>query len=116
MTKSHMEASTITIGKCTAQLSEVEGINPIVGQSTKFLTHLFVEPENRNQGHAKKFMFQLCKEAKEASMTILVQPDIYEECGIDNKKLVEFYKSFGFVDIQDDPHLMVLWPNVKLRN
>lgn len=76
----------------------------------KWLTNLYVDPQHRKQGAAKKLLQQLGSEADAAQIALMVECRPYEENSIDQASLEKLYKMQGFVELQKEPKLMVRIP------
>lgn len=77
-----------------------------VQQKCRELTNLKTEPDKRGQGFAKKLLEQVCQEADNAKMALIIYCKPEEE-GIVSTRLQKFYAKFGFVVFQTSPCLMV---------
>lgn len=99
------------VGKASAHLTDFEhpDLPDEVNARLKQLTHLFVDAEHRNQGHATALLKQLSKEADEAQIAILLQPGIYDG-DMTDEDLIAFYEKHGYATLQEKPHLMVRFP------
>lgn len=60
------------------------------------LSLLKIPKELRGQGIAKTIMKEICKEADRLNITLSLTPT--NEFGASKSKLIDFYKSFGFVN------------------
>ena len=99
-----------TVGKASCNLSTFDQGPEKVRNATKVLTHLYVEPEHRRQGHASKLLSKLGREADEAMVAILLEPNAYDDGEMTQEQLIAFYKQFGFIELQKEPYLMVRIP------
>ena len=112
-----MTNQTITIGNASAKLSDLDGLSKSAQVQCKYLSHLYVEPKHRKLQQATKFMNQLCLEADQAKITLIINPvpyDEYNNISVDN--LVTFYSKFGFTNLQDEPLLLVRWLKIIVEN
>lgn len=96
-------------GKATAQLHAWDDARTPkdMAKSMRSLTHLYVDPDHRNKGHASRLLKKLQNRANDEKLIIVAHPYHYES---DTDKLIKFYEANGFKKIQDSPALMALFP------
>lgn len=97
------EGSSLRIEVPTGYPEEIQAM-------ARELIELRTEPDKRNQGYASSLLAQVCEEADEAGIALLVhcQP---EDCTTDSKRLQSFYARHGFAVFQKSPLLMCRTPN-----
>ena len=66
---------------------------------------LSVKAENPRKGHATGLMYQVCQEADDARMTLIITVAPFEE-GMTQQQLEKWYSRFGFEEIQANPVIM----------
>lgn len=91
---------------CSLYIRVPTGYDAEIAQKCREITDLLTEPEKRGQGWAKMLMKQVCDEADQAKMSLILHCDPSEK-GIVSARLRGFYESFGFVVFQNKPCLMV---------
>jgi GNAT superfamily N-acetyltransferase len=64
---------------------------------------------NQGKGHAKALMWEVCTEADQWWVTLLIQVCPFDD-GMTLEQLKRFYRGFGFREIQDEPCLMARLP------
>ena len=103
-------AYTIENEYCSAKLNPLinGGLSDDEAAKVRLLSHVYTEPEHRQQGYANKLLAQIAKEADDARITIIVEPKAYDESEFTD--LQSFYKKHGFAVIQDSPLLMMRSP------
>lgn len=72
----------------------------------RMLTNLEVSPESRRQGHATELLNRVAEEADKKRVIVLLNPGSFGEDGPDTSRLVEWYGSMGYQEIQHEPLLM----------
>jgi GNAT superfamily N-acetyltransferase len=70
------------------------------------ISAVYVPPEQRRQGFATKLIEQLCQEADEAGLVLLLHVQGFSDEQIGNGNLRDWYTRFGFAPIQAEPLLM----------
>lgn len=70
-----------------------------------------VRSENPNKGHARALLHEVCTEADNYWVTLLVQVHAFDD-GMSDEQLVKFYSRFGFEQIQVEPILMARSPQL----
>lgn len=65
-----------------------------------------IDSEVQRQGHATGLMHNVCQEADNACMTLLVQVNPFRG-GMTAEQLITWYSKFGFIEIQNDPVVMM---------
>lgn len=78
----------------------------------RMVVNLYTNVENRRQGHAQELMNRVMKEADGKKMILLLTPDPYDDVGPDAARLIEWYASMGFNEIQHEPLLMARMFNI----
>lgn len=76
-----------------------------LNDSVKWIKNLYVAPEHRKQGYAKKLLLQLGKEADATQVCLILECRPFED-GISADDLEALYKRHGFITIQQEPKLM----------
>ena len=101
-----------TEGKASCYFSDMDnqGLSKEAASRLKMLTHLYVSPEDRKQGHATSLLKKLGEEADQANLAILVQPKAYDDGEVGGKELELFYAKNGYTKLQDSPLIMVRYP------
>jgi N-acetylglutamate synthase-like GNAT family acetyltransferase len=83
---------------------------------TRELVHLFVPVEKRGEGQASTLMHQVCNEADQHGITIVLFANPYGDADLGRSQLIKWYaKEFGFIPIQADPPLMARMPGSTPR-
>jgi len=77
--------------------------------NVKWVTHLSVDTENRNNGEASALLKQLGKDA-DATQTGLILEARGLDDTMDEVRLESLYKRHGFIVVQDSPKLMLRVP------
>jgi GNAT superfamily N-acetyltransferase len=96
---------------CTIEPMMDSGLSNQAVSRIRNLTHLYVNPEYRNQGQASALLAKVNKEADEAGVALLVSPEPYGDYDLDQSELETFYAKHGYVRLQDEPLLMVRYVN-----
>jgi len=66
---------------------------------------LSLSSADRGRGHATALMHQVCQEADDNLITLILIVDPYD-AGMDEKQLERWYTRFGFTPIQPTPLMM----------
>jgi GNAT superfamily N-acetyltransferase len=84
------------------------GLSNDEASKVRLLSHVYTDPQHRNQGYATKLLEQITKEADEARITLITEPKAYDDS--DFTDLQPFYEKHGFVEIQSEPLIMMRSP------
>lgn len=83
---------------------------------TRELSALEVPVESRRAGHATALMHDVCSEADEAGITLVLFVQPFNDPDMSRAQLAAWYaRSFGFVPIQAEPMLMARMPGSTPR-
>ena len=83
-------------------------------EDMRTLTREIVDVQSTNQmkGHANGLMAEVCHEADQWWVTLIIQVRPFGDAGMDDARLERFYKKFGFKRIQDSPMIMARSPEL----
>lgn len=86
-------------------------------EQTREVAHLHCARDSQHQGEATALMHQVCEEADEAGITLVLWPRPYgDDIALSQGQLIDWYaKRFGFVQIQPNPPLMARMPGSTPR-
>lgn len=85
-------------------------------KQTRELSALEVAPSSRNKGHATSLVFDVCAEADEHNITLVLFVQPFGDIELSKGQLADWYaKRFGFAPIQADPLLMARMPGSTPR-
>lgn len=85
--------------------------HPTIADRARWLSHLFVEPEHRRAGEAKRLMRQIVAQADAQGILIVLEPKVEDDStGLTIEALQAFYRSFGFARVQDQPPIWARAP------
>jgi hypothetical protein len=73
------------------------------------ITH--VESGHKRQGHATQLMRNVCAEASENDVILLLMPRPFGTFDMTREELTEWYQRLGFAVLQQSPLLLVRPPN-----
>lgn len=100
----------LTIGECKALPAHMR-------VSTRELSALEVPAESRKSGQASALMHEVCQEADDTGITLVIFVQPFGQFDLSRTQLAEWYaKRFGFVPIQSDPLLMARIPGSTPRH
>jgi ribosomal protein S18 acetylase RimI-like enzyme len=103
----------VTHGEASCMISpfEQKGVKDSLAFKIRVLSHLYVAPEHRKQGHASKLLNKIGREADEAQIALILEPNSYDDGEMTKEQLVAFYRQHGFIELQKEPaHLLVRIP------
>lgn len=101
--------ATLTIGECRALPKDMRA-------ATRELSGLFVPIESRHSGHATALMHDVCSEADETGITLVLFVQPFDDPDLSRAQLADWYaRRFGFVPIQAEPLLMARMPGSTPR-
>lgn len=113
----------IEVGNASCNISAIEqaGVSASILNKCKSLSHVYVPIEFRRKGEATKLLTKITKDADEAQISLLCNPKPDDDTDISLHNLVNFYKRFGFIELQKEPLLMVrvaipTWFFDKIKN
>ena len=66
-----------------------------------------VKAGNARKGHATALMHTVCAEADREWITLIVNVKQFDE-GMDDEKLKRWYSRFGFIEIQQEPCVLMV--------
>lgn len=87
--------------------------NPGLGpklRDIREIVRVWTDPEHRKQGYATELMKTICEEADLTKTVLMLNPKMFGNPGL--KELPRWYARFGFMTIQQSPHLMARMPQV----
>lgn len=100
----------LTIGECKALPAHMR-------TRTRELSALEVGPESRRAGQATALMHEVCQEADDAGITLVLFVQPFGQWELSRTQLADWYaKRFGFVPIQAEPMLMARMPGSTPRH
>lgn len=84
---------------------------------TREIAHLHCERDSQHQGEATKIMHEVCQEADDADITLVLWPKPYgDDIALSQTQLIDWYaRRFGFQQIQPNPPLMARMPGSTPR-
>lgn len=97
-------------GAASLMLSIPESLPEHMHEGVREITNVFVNPAHRNKGYASALMEQVCDEADESQIVLMLMPEPYQDSGRTKEQLLSWYESFGFSAIQDSPCVMARKP------
>jgi GNAT superfamily N-acetyltransferase len=94
----------ISLGQasCTLEPFNEDGLDGKV----KVLRSLYVPEAYRRQGYAKALLTHVCARADTEQYAVMLEP----KGELDTKDLVAMYQSHGFTELQEEPLLLVRYP------
>lgn len=98
-----------------SRLELEEAINLPIGmrEFVRMVRDVETDAEHLRQGWATKLLTEVCKEADEAKLSLMLEPNGYGEMG-DRDLMRWYYKHFRFITVQtktkDMPCLMIRTP------
>ncbi len=97
-------AASLNIGVCKALPKEMQ-------DKTRELSALEVPLHARNEGQATELMHEVCAEADNAGITLVLFVAPFGDIDLSRQQLADWYaRRFGFVPIQAEPILMARMP------
>lgn len=97
--------------QATLRIAVAEGLPKEMREQTREIVS--VHSANPRKGHATLLMHQVCSEADRAGIVLILQPSKFDD-GMDDEKLKKWYGRFGFVEIQQEPVVLMARPVQKL--
>lgn len=105
-----------TLGNATLTIGVCKALPPEMRPQTRELSGLSVPIESRRTGHATALMHDVCCEADEANITLVLFVQPFDDPDLGRTQLAEWYsRRFGFMPIQADPLLMARMPGSTPR-
>lgn len=100
------------LGPASLKITYNTCVAPHLRGRLREITSVCVEPEHRRQGHGNALMGAILMEADAHGVALLVQVNPYDNTDndMDRDALSQWYARKGFVQIQDEPRLMVRMP------
>ena len=107
-----MKTGLRALGPASLKITYNTCIAPHLRGRLREVTSVCVEPEHRRQGHGNALMGAILLEADAPGIALLVQVNPYDNTDddMDRDALAQWYGRLGFVEIQDEPRLMVRMP------
>ena len=85
-------------------------------ERTRELVKVHTPAADQGNGHATELLAQVCQEADEAGLTLVLWPRPYgDDITLSAGMLSDWYARFGFRQIQPDPVLMARAPGLYTR-
>jgi hypothetical protein len=88
-----------------------QGLPVDMWESTRELVS--VQSTAQGRGEATALLWQTCREADSAWLTLIVKPEVFAP-GLTQAQLLRWYSKFGFVEFQADPCLLARVPETKI--
>lgn len=113
-TATNLRPGTIEWGGASLVLRYSGLVAPVYRGLLREIAELYVPPELRHQGRASALMAEVCRQADNESVTLLLMPNPYEERpgahpGLTQRGLAVWYAArFGFFTLQHDPALVMI--------
>jgi hypothetical protein len=80
------------------------------------ITSLRTDRWSRGQGHAGALMREVCEQADQNDMFLLLSPEAFGVGGLTTEQLADWYvRRFGFVRLQDTPVLLIRLPRTAAQ-
>jgi len=95
-----MKPGTLTLGNASLYLGYTQIIPPNKRGFAREITDFHVPEECRGQGEGTALLADLCDQADDERILLLLKAD--------TKRLENYYHKFGFVTIQDDGAIILL--------
>lgn len=92
------------VGSATLELVKTNAVPEHLRNSIREITKLSTIKTERRKGFATALLNMICYEADKHKILLILKPDAMG--AMSNKRLVKFYQSFGFKQIQNGPILM----------
>jgi GNAT superfamily N-acetyltransferase len=70
------------------------------------VTNVYTLESERGKGSASALLKQVCDEADESGIVLILLPKQNDATGLDDLRLIAWYERNGFISIQDNPILM----------
>jgi GNAT superfamily N-acetyltransferase len=93
-------------------MTAIQGLSHDERQRIREITKLQTDPEKRRKGHAQWLMCEVCVEADQHGMVLMLTPEPFGDEPLDADQLMLFYRRFGFREIPNPggPTIMVREP------
>lgn len=93
-------------GPASLLLSETTAVPEDMRSGIRELSHLVTEQDQRKQGYATALMHTVCYEADKNRIVLILTVKSHGD--LDDKKLIKFYKKFGFVMLPNNLNSEIL--------
>lgn len=106
-----------TLGAASLQVRTCKALPKSMREQTREIAHLHCDRDSQQQGEASKLLHQVCTEADDAGITLVLWPNPYgDDIALSQAQLIAWYaRRFGFVQIQPSPPLMARAPGSTPR-
>lgn len=102
-------------GPATLRLSYSTAIPAHMRGGILEITDVQTPDQHRRQGYASLLVQKVCAEADEAGKVLMLMPRPFNEGGMGQTELVDWYARLGFETIQVKPLLMARRAGVQLK-
>lgn len=111
-----MKPGHIVMGHASLELS-YSGIVPVADRGRVLeVTSLRTDRWSRNQGHASALMREVCQQADQNDMFLLLRPEAFGAGGLTTEQLADWYaRRFDFVQLQDAPLILIRLPRTAAQ-
>lgn len=82
----------------------------VVRNKCRWISHVYVPPEDRRKGIATFLMHKVIGQAKEKGITLLLAAAEFDEGGMSDEQLRGWYERLGFRVLQRDPEILARYP------
>jgi hypothetical protein len=106
-----MKPGHIVMGHSSLELS-YSGIVPVADRGRVLeITSLRTNRWSRSQGHAGALMREVCQQADQNDMFLLLSPEAFGGGGLTTEQLTDWYaRRFGFTPLQHAPLILIRLP------
>lgn len=80
-----------------------------------FMEILAVRSQNPRKGHATSLMHMVCAEADLAGKMLILKVGAFDDGGMSNEQLQKWYGRFGFVEVQQEPAVLMARAAERLK-
>lgn len=106
--KNPMETGERTVGPASLRIRQSVALPLHMRARTREVINFEVEQDEQNKGYGARLLRKVCKEADEASITLVLWAKPYgTNPPVEQAKLIEWYNRFGFAVIQADDSVMM---------
>lgn len=104
-----MKPGRIALGPASLSLSYSALVPPEMRGKALEITELLTETHERGNNHANSLMQDVCEQADQADMALLLLPEQYGTNGMTTEQLTDWYtRRHGFVAIQTEPKTILV--------
>lgn len=111
-----LKPGTVELGPARLEISLYGPVRPKLRSGVREITGVWCAPAERRRGHASALLREVCTDADEAGITLVLMPEAFGEGYggpfMSDESLAAWYaRGFGFFTLQPSPLILMRMPH-----